>query len=188
MHIPAAYIIVNQSHLNPLTALINKRIGNKRSQWVFGKNIHIYMYVLLGTTYVLHQLRDKLIAISTDVNKIILERQCQVLIHEQVYQRFVLVRQTKVLLLGKLQHRTLGELIHRTLTNITLSAMIDAKEQIEHYTNHRHEVYHQRPCHSLSGLAVVHHHMNYGDDYQHVVDYKYNVQPVHLPSFLANAL
>ena len=62
----------------------------------------------------------------------------------------------EVLLFDKAKHRTLGQLVERALTDQSLPAMIDTKEEIEDDAYDGYEEYHQRPCHRLGWLPVVH--------------------------------
>ena len=127
------------------------------------------MDMILGTANILHQFGDELVAIGTDINQIVLERQGQVLINKEVDKGFVLIGQSQILLLGKLKHRALGELVHSALADITLLAVVDAEEEVEHDTYYGYEVYHQCPRHSLGGLTIVHHYVDDGDGHHHVV-------------------
>ena len=71
---------------------------------------------------------EKRIAVGIGLHLIILERQGQVLVHEQVDQRFLPLGQMQVMLFCKLQHRTLRQEVHAPFTHITLLTGVDAEE------------------------------------------------------------
>ena len=188
VHIPTTHIIVNHLYLNTLAGLVYQGIGHQHAQGVVGKNIHIQMYVILGLADILHQLGYKLIAIGTDIHQVILKRQRQVLVNKQINQWFVALGQSQVLLLSKLQHRTLGKLVHRTFAHIALLAMVNAKKQIKDDAHHWHKINHQCPSHRLCRLTVVHNHVYHRHDSNDLVHYEYDIQPTHRPNFFATSL
>ena len=170
LHVPAAHIIVDQPHLHAFPRLVDQGIGHQTTQGVVGNDIHIDMDVALGLTDILQQHGEELIAIHTHVHLIVLEGQRQVLVHEEVYQGFVLIWHSEVLLFCELQHRTFRQHVHRPVAHVALLTGVDAKEEIEHDAHERNEPYHQRPGHRLGGLTIVQNHMDDGQNDDHLID------------------
>ena len=71
--LPTAHIVVYQAYLDTLTGLIHQRIGHQTSQGVVLDDVQIKMDMVLGTGNIFQQFRNKGIAISDNVNLIILE-------------------------------------------------------------------------------------------------------------------
>ena len=120
------------------------------------------MYVMGGRRNILQQFREESVTIRHDVNLVILEGQGQILVDEQVHQRFLALRYTEVVLVYESQHRALGQLVHLTLIDDAFLAMVDAKKQVEHHADNRYEANDQNPRHRLGGLTVVHQHVDNG--------------------------
>ena len=114
-----------------------------------------------------------------DIHQVVLKRQRQVLTDKEVYQRLMLLRESQVLLLGKLQHRALRQLVHAPLAHVTLLAGVDAKEEIEHDAHHWHKVDHECPGHRLSWLTVVEYHVDHRQNDHYLINYEYDIQPTH---------
>ena len=127
----------------------------------------------------LQQCRKELITVGIYLHLIILEGQRQVLVDEEINHRAMGFRQMQILLLGKLQHRTLGQLVHGALTDQAFLARIDTKEEIKHEAHHRHKPYHHRPCHRLGRLTVVHNHMDHRNNGDDLPDQEYDIKPTH---------
>ena len=94
----------------------------------------------------------------------------------------MLNRQLQVLLFDELEHRALGELVEAPLTDESLLAGIQAEEDIEQKTYHRHEPYHQRPSHCLGRLPIVHHHVDDCQDDNHLIDTEQYDVPTYHPT------
>ena len=81
------------------------------------------------------------------------------MVYKQVDNRFISIRQFKILLLNKACHGASSELIHGALAEHSLPAVVNTKKQIGNDTCYRNEIYDETPRHSLCRLSVVHHHM-----------------------------
>ena len=91
----------------------------------------------------------------------------------------MLLRQSQVLLLCKLQHRALRQLVHAAFAHVAFLTGVNAKEYVEHDTYHWYKVNHQCPSHRLGWLTVVEYHMDHRQDDHNLIDYEYDIQPTH---------
>ena len=82
---------------------------------------------------------EEFISVGMDFYLIILERECQTLIRKQSNQGAMLLGDVKVLLFGKLQHRTFGEHIKTPLTDESFLPGILSEEKIKHDTCYRNK-------------------------------------------------
>ena len=119
-----------------------------------------------------------------DIHQIVLEWHRHVLTDKEIDQRHVLLRQSQILLLGKLEHRALSQLVHTPFAHIALFTGVDTKEDIEHDTHHWYEVDHQCPGHRLGRLTIIKNHMDHSQDDHNLIDDKYDIQPTHHFSLL----
>ena len=178
-HIPAPHIIVYQSYLYSLTSLGNKSITHHVSQGIVFEDIHIQMNMILCRGYLFQQSMKEAVSVSMYLYLAVFERQREVLTDKEVDDRFIFLWQMQVALFYELQHRTFGEHVETSLADEPLLTCVYPKEKIEHYSHHRHEPYHQGPCHRLCRLAVVEHHMDNREDDDHLINTKQYHLPVH---------
>ena len=106
-----------------------------------------------------NQREEKVMSCGEYIHIVVLERQCGVVVDEELDHLLVLLWHNEVALLHKLKHSALGELVETALRDEFLPSGVDAEEDIKHDASYGHEIYHQGPCHGLHRLAVVHNDM-----------------------------
>ena len=163
LHIPATHIIIYQSHLHALMSLIYESIGDKPAQRVILYNKGIDMYVMLGPPYFSQQGRKKLISGSIYLCLIVFERQCPVLVDEEIDDVLISWRNLQVALLYKLKHGPFGEFVKAFLWYDAFLAYVLTEKEIKYDAHDGHEGEHQYPCQGLGRLPVVHYHDNDGN-------------------------
>ena len=169
-HIPAPHIVVDQLDLHALSSLVDERIGEQHAQRILSKDIHIDMDMALGLGDLCQKCGKEVVAVAIDRDLIILEGEREILVDEEVDELTMLFGQLQVLLFDELQHRTFGKLVEAPLADEPLLAGVQAEEEVEHQAYYRHEPYHQRPGHPLGRLAIVHHHVDDGQNDNHLIE------------------
>ena len=165
--LPTAHVVVDHAHLDTLTGFLHQRIGYQAPQGIVLDDIHVDMDMVFRLVDVFQQFREEGIAVGHDVDLIILEGECQVLVDEKVDQRLVVLGHLEVVLFHETEHRTFRQLVERTLADQLLLSVVETEEEVEDDAHDRYEEDDQRPGHGLGGLLVVHHHVDngYGDGY-----------------------
>ena len=134
---PTTHIVHYHSHHHPLSGLVNQSVCHQIAQGIVLEDIHIYMDMMRRFSDISEQLREERIAVSHDVNLIILEGQRERLIDKEIDQLFLSLWYAQILLLDKSQHRTFRELVNRALANQSLLAMVEPEEKVEHQAHYR---------------------------------------------------
>ena len=175
-NVPAAHVVVNQTHLHAGPCLVDKGVGHEASQRVVADDVGFKVYVMFGPSDVPQQGVEEFIAVGMDFGLVVLERQRPVLACEKLYQHAVLLGQHEVLLFGKLEHGALSQLVHAALADILLLTRVLPEEEIKHYSYYGHEDKHHHPGHRLGRLTVVHEHGDH--NHQHHTDVNHKYQPM----------
>ena len=157
-HIPTSHIVVDETHLNTLTCLVDEYIGEQSAQRVVADDVGFKVYVVGGSAKFAQQAVEKVVAAAEDFYLVVFERKSPVVHGEEFDQHVVLLGHHQILLPGKVEHRAFGELVHALLADEPLFAGVLPEKEIEHQSHHGQEDEHQEPCQGLGRLAVVHQH------------------------------
>ncbi len=164
LHAEITHIVVDDPHLHAFLGLVDKGIADETPKGVVvedeGDEVNVVPCAGDGTEHG----RKHFIARGEDFHLVVLEGQRHLLRGELAHQFLVLRRYHQVVLLGKAHNRPFGELVETLLCDIFLLSRILPEEDEEHNACHRQEEEHQKPCHRLHRLPVLHHHDNGGDD------------------------
>ena len=181
-HVPAAHIIVDESHLHTLPCLVYQHVGHEIAQRVRLHDIRDEVYRLAGCADFVHQRGEERISVGVYVHLIVFEWQRPVLHGEELDEGLVLLRHDESFLYGEFEHRTLGEQVQAVLAYEFLLPRVLPEEEIEYYPCHWHEHHGHYPCHGLHGLTVVHEHGDYRADYYcRIGNEQYPVEVYHKP-------
>ena len=156
VYLPAAHIVVDDTHLDTLLGFLSQCVGNKASQRIVLDDVHVDMDVVARLADVLQQLGEEGVAVGHDVDGVVLERQRHALVDKQVDELSVVVGYAEVVLFDKAEHGALGQLVERALADESLAPVVDAEEEVEDDADDGNEEDDQRPRHRLRRLAVVH--------------------------------
>ena len=167
LHVPAAHVVVDHSHLYALAGLGYQRVGDQTSQGVVLEDIDVDVDMALGGGYVLQEPGEELIAVAEHLHLIIIKGQREALIDKHVDGGTELIGYLQVALLDEAQHGALGQLVERAPADIALLAAVDAEKDVGYDAKDRYEIDDERPGHSLGWLAIVQQHVDDScDSYQ----------------------
>ena len=121
------------------------------------------MDVVPGLGNILEEFGEEGVTVGHDVNHVVLERQGEALVDKEIDHLLVSLGNFQVMLLNKIEHGTLGQLVEGTLADESLTALVDAKEEIEEDADNWYKEDNQCPCHGLGRLPIL---QNDVDEYE----------------------
>ena len=158
---PTTHIVIDKTHLNALACLVDEHIGNEISQGIVLKDVEIHVNALTCRANDLQEVGEERLTIGENLHTVVLERQAEVLIDEQIDGRPMLVCHLQIALLDKLKHRPFSKLIEAALAHEPLATGVEPEEEIEEQANDRHKIDDQHPSHCLGRLPIVHQDVNH---------------------------
>ena len=176
LHPPAPHIVVDESHLHPLSGLVDERISYETAEGVVFHDVGADVNMVLSSTDGAEQRQKEVVAGGVDVECVIFERQCPVFVEELLYEHAVAFRELQVFLFYELEHRLFAQLVETSLTDVPLLARVLSEKEIENDAPHRYEHEHHEPCHGLHRLAVFHEHGDDGAKDEETVDEEQQVE------------